>query len=144
MFCSTATEQRDVPQRGSSNGPGAAPMHRLARPGPTVASALGVQALLPLLFHLIGRRVVDVGLSLSQQLLAKPQDDGKMVAGVGELVWTDLKHGNIFQNHLRRRGKNKTNTCFYCFKMTVFVPACLFLPSQSPPFLSRGWCHQSA
>lgn len=79
-------------------------------PGPTVVSAFGVHALLPLLLHLIRRRVVDVGLALGEQLLAKLQDDGKMVAGVGELVWTDLKHGDIFQNHLRGEKKNpKTN-----------------------------------
>lgn len=90
-------------------------MHRLTRPAPTVASALRVQALLPLLFHLIRRRIVDVGLSLSQQLLTKPQDDGKMVAGVGELVWTDLKHGNIFQNHLRRGNKKKKKSSVVMF-----------------------------
>lgn len=116
MFCSTAAEQRDVPQRGSSrNGPEAAPVHRLTRPAPTVASALRVQALLPLLLHLVRRRVVDVGLSLSQQLLAKPQDDGKMVAGVGELVWADLKHGNIFQDHLRREEKKKIKSSVVMF-----------------------------
>lgn len=117
---------------------------RLLRPGPTVVSAFGVDALLPLLFHLIRRRIVDVGLALSQQLLAKLQDDGKMVAGVGELVWTDLKHGNIFQNHLRGKKKVFSGYVSTISTLKAFVPTCLFLPSQSPPFLSQGWCHQSA
>lgn len=82
-------------------------MDQLTRAPPTVVSAFRVGALLPLLFHLIGRRVVDVGLALSQQLLAELQDDGEMVAGVGELVWTDLKHGHIFQNHLGKIIKRK-------------------------------------
>lgn len=67
----------------------------------TVASAFGLNTLLPLLLHLLRRRVVDVGLALSEQLFSKLHDDGKMVAGVGELVWLDLEHGNIFQDHLR-------------------------------------------
>lgn len=74
--------------------------------GPTVVSAFRFDALLPLLFHLVRRSVVDVGLALSEQLLAKFQDDGEMVAGIGELVWTDLKHGNIFQNHLSKKKKS--------------------------------------
>lgn len=71
-------------------------------PRRTVISAFGLSALLPLLFHLLGGRVVDVGLALSKQLFSKLHDDGKMVAGVGELVWVDLQHGNIFQDDLRR------------------------------------------
>lgn len=66
----------------------------------TVISAFGLSALLPLLLHLLGRRVVDVGLALSEQLFAKSHDGRKVVAGVGELVWMDLEHGNIFQDHL--------------------------------------------
>lgn len=77
------------------------------RLGPTVVSAFRLDALLPLLFHLLRRSVVDVGLALSEQLLAEFQDDGEMVAGVGELVWTDLEHGNIFQNHLSKKKKKK-------------------------------------
>lgn len=68
----------------------------------TVVSALGLDALLPLLLHLLGGRVVDVGLARGEQLFAIAHDDGKTVAGVGELVWLDLQHGNIFQDDLRR------------------------------------------
>lgn len=68
----------------------------------TVVSALGLDALLPLLLHLLGGRVVDVGLALGEQLFAIAHDDGKTIAGVGELVWLDLQHGNIFQDDLRR------------------------------------------
>lgn len=69
----------------------------------TVVPALGLGALLPLLLHLLGGRVVDVGFALVEQLLAVAHDDGKTVAGVGELVWFDLQHGNVFQNDLRGR-----------------------------------------
>lgn len=112
-------------------------------PGPTVVSAFRLDALLPLLFHLLRGSVIDVGLALREQLLAQFQDDGEMVAGVGELVWTDLKHGNIFQNHLRKE-KVMSGNVFNIARLKAFIPTCLFLPSQSPPFPSQGWCHQSA
>lgn len=66
----------------------------------TVISAFGLSALIPFLLHLLRRRVVDVGLALRKQLFSKLHYGGEMVAGVGELVWMDLEHGNIFQNHL--------------------------------------------
>lgn len=112
MFCSTAreTERRSSVRLQKQAG------GRITLPGPTVASAFRVKALLPLLFHLIRRRIVDVGLSLSQQLFTKLQNDGKMVAGVGELVWADLKHGNIFQNHLWKDKKGIQWSCFCCLK----------------------------
>lgn len=75
-------------------------------PGRTVISAFGLNSLLPLLLHLLRGGVVDVGFVLRKHLFSKPQYGGKMVTGVGELVWMDLEHGNIFQDHLRRsRGK---------------------------------------
>lgn len=67
----------------------------------TVISVFGFGALLPLKLHLLRRRVVDVGPSLSEQLISKTHYGLKMVAGVGELVWMDLEHGNVFQDHLR-------------------------------------------
>lgn len=70
-------------------------------PRRTVISAFGLCALLSLLLHLLRRRVVDVGLALGKQLFTKSHYGGKMVAGVRELVWMDLEHGNIFQDHLR-------------------------------------------
>lgn len=112
-------------------------------PGPTVVSAFRLNALLPLLFHLLRGSVINVGLALREQLLTQFQDDGEMVAGVGELVWTDLKHGNIFQNHLRKE-KVMSGNVFNIARLKAFIPTCLFLPSQSPPFPSQGWCHQSA
>lgn len=71
----------------------------------TVVPALGLGALLPLQLHLLGGRVVDVGFAVVEQLLAVAHDDGKTVAGVGELVGFDLQHGNVFQNDLRRRSQ---------------------------------------
>lgn len=71
-------------------------------PGRTVISACGLSALLPLQLHLLRRCAVDVGLALSEELFSEFHYGGKMVAGVGELVWMDLEHGNIFQDHLRR------------------------------------------
>ena len=69
----------------------------------TVVSAFGLNALLPLLLHLLGRGVVDVGFALREQLLCHFHDDWKMVTCVGELVRMNLEHGDVFQNHLRRR-----------------------------------------
>lgn len=112
--------------------------HRLLRPRPTVVSAFGVDALLPLLFHLIRRRIVDVGLALSQQLLAKLQDDGKMVAGVGELVWTDLKHGNIFQNHLRGEKKSLQWLCFDYFNIKSICSNMLIFTFSKSSFSFSG------
>ena len=77
-------------------------------PGHTVVSAFGLSALLPLLLHLLRRCVIDVGLALREKLLCKFHYDGEMVAGVGELVWMDLEHGNVFQDHLRRSRGMKT------------------------------------
>lgn len=74
----------------------------------TVVSAFGLNALLSLLLHLVRRRIVNVGLALGEQLFAKFHDDGEMIAGVGELVWMDLQHGNVFQDDLRRM-----NRCFF-------------------------------
>lgn len=72
----------------------------------TVISAFGLNALLPLLLHLLGGGVVDVGFALVEELLAVAQYDGKTVTGVGELVWFDLQHSHVFQNDLRT-GRNQ-------------------------------------
>lgn len=112
-------------------------MHRLMRAAPTVVSAFGVDALLPLLFHLIRRRIVDVGLALSEQLLTELQDDGEMVAGVGELVWTDLKHGDIFQNHLRKIVKRK-NVLLMCFKVNSICSSVLISTFSKSSFSFSG------
>lgn len=99
MFCSTATHKRDVDKRVYSRVTSYTVPSISQR---TVVSALGLDALLPLLLHLLGGRVVDVGLARGEQLFAIAHDDGKTVTGVGELIWLDLQHGNIFQDDLRR------------------------------------------
>lgn len=74
----------------------------------TIFSAFGLSTLLPLLLHLLRRCVIDVGLALREQLLTQSDDGGEMVTGVGELVWLNLQHGNILQNHLRRTEPSMT------------------------------------
>lgn len=108
MFFSTANEDREklhFVAALSFESPEFTVIGKRA-PGRTVISAFGLNALLPLLLHLLRGGVVDVGFALSEQLFSKPQYDGKVVTGVGELVWMDLEHGDIFQDHLRRsRGR---------------------------------------
>lgn len=88
----------------------------------TIVSAAGLNTLLPLLLHLLRWGVVDVSFALSKQLLCKLHYSGKVVTGVSELVWTDLEHGNIFQDHLKsstakmQKCEHKTYTsCFFCY-----------------------------
>lgn len=71
-------------------------------PRRTVISAFGLSTLFPLLLHLLRRGVVNVGLALGKHLFRKPYYGGEMVTGVGELVWMDLEHGNIFQDYLSK------------------------------------------
>lgn len=82
----------------------------------TVVPAFGLDALLPLLLHLLRRGVVDVGFALGEQLLGQSHDDGKMVTGVGKLVRLDLEHGNIFQDYLGWNNHVSSFSVFlFCF-----------------------------
>lgn len=98
MFCSTAAGE----SAGSAWTPGRSVRADLLT-NRTVVSVFGLDALLPLLLHLLRRRVVDVGFALGQQLLRQPHDGGEVVAGEGELVGVDLEHGDVLQDHLKGR-----------------------------------------
>lgn len=167
MFSSTATQDREVPHcsvikfrnvHAAASTFTVTGNHVICSLRHTIVSAFGLSALLPLLLHLLRGSVVDVGLALSKQLFSKFHYDRKMVASVGELVWMDLEHSNIFQDHLRRdkdmqklvhkvtflgiflgiMTDNFQNSIFY------LLSDLNTLPFQSPPFPSRGWCRQSA
>lgn len=101
MFCSTAAHKTDTPSTLRDSARVADSRSHSSVIPRTVVPALGLNALLPLLLHLLGGRVVDVGFAVGEQLLAVAHDDGETVAGVGELVWFDLQHGDVFQNDLR-------------------------------------------
>lgn len=107
MFCSTAARERHREELYRKKSHVARLQHSLTghhhRPvlSRTIVSAGGLNTLLPLLLHLLRWGVVDVSFALSKQLLCKLHYSGKVVTGVSELVWTDLEHGNIFQDHLK-------------------------------------------
>lgn len=91
----------------------------------TIVSAGGLNTLLPLLLHLLRWGVVDVSFALSKQLLCKLHYSGKVVTGVSELVWTDLEHGNIFQDHLKsstaKKCEHKTYTSWFFLLLYLFI-----------------------
>lgn len=82
--------------------------------GLTIVAVAWLDPLLSLLLHGVRGRVVNVGLAFPKQLLTQTLDSGEVVTCVGKLIWLNLQHGNILQDHLQEK---KTKNCILPWKL---------------------------